>query len=246
MLIAAEKEKLPIVEEGMYDAVCTGIIDLGNQVNETYKNVSRKVRLVFELIGETYEMNDETKARQVAKEFTLSLSEKANLRSFLKTWRGKDFTADELSGFDLKSVLGKPGQLLIIHETSKKGNTYAAIDSLIPLGKGRTVAASLSRQVFFDMDDPDTYGEYEMFPDFLKEKISKAENFGDTGLTYGESLDEDEEDETVRFAKPAKAAAPAKAPAPVKKAATVQKAAPAENVPEINPEDDLNFDTVAA
>jgi hypothetical protein len=42
----------------------------------------------------------------IAKQFTLSLNEKANLRADLASWRGRDFTPEEIRGFDLKNILG--------------------------------------------------------------------------------------------------------------------------------------------
>ncbi|MHA1379626.1 MAG: hypothetical protein ACTSRG_14730 [Candidatus Helarchaeota archaeon] len=45
----------------------------------------------------------------------MSLHAKATMRKFLESWRGKKFTKEELEGFDLQKILGKPCQLQIIH-----------------------------------------------------------------------------------------------------------------------------------
>ena len=37
--------------------------------------------------------------------------------------------------------------------------------------------------VYFDMDDPATYGVFETLPRYIQEKVSQAENFLATGLT---------------------------------------------------------------
>lgn len=235
MLIAAEKPRIPTVEEGVYNVVCTGIIDQGMQVNEKFKNTSQKVRLIFELIGETYELNEEEHTRQVGRDFTLSLGEKSNLRAFLQSWRGKAFTSEELNGFDLKNILGKAGQLQIIHKEGENG-TYAYLNTMLPLPKGTVVPKPENRLVYFDMSDPETYGEFEMFPDFLKERISAAENFEETGL--GTVLDDDEEERAV-----AKTAA---APKATPKAATQKAAAESVPVEEFGPDDDLSFEVNAA
>lgn len=236
MLIAADKPRLPTVEEGLYNAVCTGIIDLGIQTNEKFKKSAAQIRLIFELLGETYEVNDEEHVRQVGRDFTLSLSEKSNLRKLLEGWRGKSFTAEELNGYDLKRILGKAGQLQIIHKEGENG-TYAIVNAMMPLPKGMAAPKPENPLVYFDMSEPDTYGEYELFPDFLKEKISAAENFDATGL--GDSLlDEEEEQPANTVAKPVKQAA--SQTAKVSKPAV--KAQPAEPVEEISPDDDLSFE----
>lgn len=236
MIIAAGKERLPIVKKGIYYAKLVGLIDLGLQRIEKFNKTNRLVRMCFELLGETYEVNEETKGRQVAKEFPLFLSEKANLRKFLESWRGEGFTANELAGFDLRGMMGKTAQIQIAHKEGKNGE-YAVIDSIMAVPEGTKLPKSICDEVYFDLEDPETYGEYELFPDFLKEKISKAENFGATGLKYGEELDVDEDEN--RFAKPA-SAAPAKT-APSKAAPDAK-----EPVEEINLDDDLSFEVNAA
>lgn len=236
-MLIASKPNIEIVEAGLYTAVCTGVIDQGLQVNEQFNKSAPSVRLIFELVGETYEYNDEEHTRQVGRDFTLSLGEKSNLRGFLQSWRGKSFSSDELNGFDLKTILGKAGQLQIIHRESKSsGNPYAYVNNMVPLPKGMAAPKPENRLVYFDMDDKDTYGEYELFPDFLKDRIAAAENFEATGL--GVTLDDDEDEKPA--AKPAAApkAAPKAAAQPVAPAATA-KPAPAE---EISPDDDLSFE----
>lgn len=240
MLIAADRPRLPTVEEGLYNAVCTGIIDLGIQTNEKFKKSAAQIRLIFELIGETYEVNDEEHVRQVGRDFTLSLSEKSNLRKLLEGWRGKSFTAEELNGYDLKNILGKAGQLQIIHREGENG-TYAIVNAMMPLPKGTAAPKPENPLVYFDMSEPDTYGEYELFPDFLKEKISAAENFDATGL--GDSLlDEDEEESAQAAVKPVKQAAAQTARA----SRPAVKAKATEAVEEISPDDDLSFEISGA
>ena len=51
----------------------------------------------------------------ISKEFTLSLHERANLRRVLISWRGRQFTAEELGGFELANVLGANAMLNVVH-----------------------------------------------------------------------------------------------------------------------------------
>ena len=63
------KAKVPPVEAGVYMAVCIGLIDLGEQYSEKFKNYSYKVMYVWELPGETIEIDGEQKPRQEFMEF---------------------------------------------------------------------------------------------------------------------------------------------------------------------------------
>jgi hypothetical protein len=69
----------------------------------------------------------------------LSLHEKANLRKFLESWRGRAFTKEELDGFDIFTVLGVVGQVQVIHNVGDDGQTYANVKAVMPLPKGMKV-----------------------------------------------------------------------------------------------------------
>jgi hypothetical protein len=91
---------------GTHAARCIRLIDLGTQQGEwqgkpTFKN---QVLVMWELPDELMEAQDDGQPRPfiVSKFYTNSLSEKANLRKDLTTWRGRDFTDDELDRFDLQ------------------------------------------------------------------------------------------------------------------------------------------------
>src|SRR4051812_8473744 len=66
-----------------------------------------------------------------SKNFTPSLNEKANLRKFVRGWLGRDLTKAELDDFDTESLIGKPAQLVVIHE-HKDNETYANIAACTP------------------------------------------------------------------------------------------------------------------
>lgn len=170
---------ISILDEGVYEAVCTQIIDLGKQFDETFGKSSYKIMIVWEVLGQTITIGDTEYPRQVNKMFTNSLSEKSNLRKTLQAWRGRAFTADELKSFDLTKLIGSGAQLQILHKSGRKG-TYAAVETVIPTaGKKRLKVDG----TIFDLDDPDTYGVFQSLPGYVQQIISKAENFAYTGLS---------------------------------------------------------------
>ena len=125
-------EPIPL---GVHAAICVGLFDLGTSINEMFGNRAHRVCITWEfpqiriqLIkdGEILEL-----PRQLSQLFTLSLSEKANLRKVLTSWRGRSFTDGELRGFDLKAILGKPCSISILHD-HKNGKTYSKIGAVLP------------------------------------------------------------------------------------------------------------------
>jgi hypothetical protein len=93
------------IPPGMYLGRCYRIVDMGTQKSEYLGQVKHlpKVMLQFEVHGEDDTGKPLITAKgepmTISKNFTLSLAEKATLRKDLQTWRGKEFTADELRGF---------------------------------------------------------------------------------------------------------------------------------------------------
>lgn len=189
-LVAKETmERIPPLDEGIYEAVCSGLIDLGRQYSEQYNKSNDQVRLVWDVLGETVKYGDKESPRQVFSDLTVSLDEKSNLRKLLQSWRGKSFTPDELKGFNLCNVLGVGCQVQIIHKSNDRG-TYARVNTVIPLPKGKK-SPQVATTVF-DMSDDATYPVFEALPHYLQVRISEAENFDDTGLVVSEKKAGDE------------------------------------------------------
>jgi hypothetical protein len=161
------------------------VLDLGTQYNATYDRSAHQVRLVWEIAGESVEINGETLPRQIFKDFTASFDDRSNLRKMLQSWRGKPFTPEELKHFDLPNLLGAACLLQLIHKTSERGNDYAVVENIMALPKG-AAKPKASRADRFDLDDPATYGIFETLPRYTQEKIALAEEFAKTGLELPE------------------------------------------------------------
>jgi hypothetical protein len=120
--------------EGQHRAVCCDVVDLGMVTSqwEGQTRTAHKVRLVFQID----EPMDDGRPFMVSQQFTLSLHEKAALRKFLEGWRGVAFTAQELAGFDVETLLGANALLQIIHAHKPDGKTFANINAVMRLPKG--------------------------------------------------------------------------------------------------------------
>lgn len=164
------------VSEGVHIANCISIIDLGDQYSEKYDKTQRKVLLTWEVTDETIEIDGEEKPRVISNEYTLSLSEKANLRTHLEAWRGKNFTQEELDGFDLQNVLGKPCQLSIVHN-ERNGNVYANIKSIMSIPKGMPTPPVVSELTYFALDDAASLSLIDKLPQWIQDKIKKSTTY---------------------------------------------------------------------
>ena len=120
--------------EGQHRGVCVDVADLG--MVDSQWGLKPTLRLAFE-IDEAMTMDDGTvRPFVVIQRFTASLDDRSNLRKFLKMWRGVDFTAEELKGFDIDKLLGAPCSLVIQHDAAKDGAAYANIVAIMKNPKG--------------------------------------------------------------------------------------------------------------
>jgi hypothetical protein len=170
------------VPQGMHLARCYRIVDLGTQ-ETTYLGAIKhlpKVMLQFEVHGEDEDGNAIVTAKgepmSISKNFTLSLAEKATLRKDLQTWRGREFTADELRGFELKNVLGAWGMISVIKAMGNNNKEYtniAAIMSVPQAVKKAGMPQHHNDLKMFSIEEPDM-ALFDSFSNGLKEKISKS------------------------------------------------------------------------
>lgn len=136
---------------GTHSARCIAIIDLGTQKTTFEGEAQIKHQLVmrWELSNELMTSGDFAgKPFTVSKFYTASLHEKAGLRKDLAAWRGRDFTQDELKGFDLKNVLGHACMLAV--GLSEKGK--AKVTSVMGMPKGMTVPPQVNPSFNFSLD----------------------------------------------------------------------------------------------
>ena len=119
-------------DEGQFAAVCVDVVDLGERVEQYPGKPARivaKCALVFvtDTVGET---------KEIAREVTVSMGEKANLRAFLEAWRGKSYTPEQATaGVPLHKLVGHAALISVEHKRSAKGRTYGLIKTIAPLPK---------------------------------------------------------------------------------------------------------------
>lgn len=165
------------LEPGTYPAICYGLIDIGVQYNETYKNSSQKIIIMWEIPSETITIDGEEKPRVMSQTYTSSLNERAALRRDLALWRGRDFTEAELASFDLKTIVGVPCLLTVV-QREYNGRTYANIGGVTKMAKGMAKPKGTLEKVVFDLDT-DPLDKIAELPEWIQERIKKSETYKD-------------------------------------------------------------------
>lgn len=167
------------VAPGMHLARCYRIVDLGTQKSEYQGQIKhlKKVMLQFEVHGEDESgkalVTAKNEPMSISKNFTLSLAEKATLRKDLQAWRGKDFTSDELRGFELKNILGAWAMITAAKSIGNNGKEYTNVISINPVPvaiKKAGLPEGFNKLSMFVIDEPDME-LFETFGNGLKEKI---------------------------------------------------------------------------
>lgn len=162
-------------------ARCTRIIDLGTVDGEWQGKAKKQHKIVFGF--ESAMLMDDDQGEWAGKPFlittnyTASLSEKANMRKDLESWRGRKFTKPELDAFDLKNVLGKACFLNMVHsDPNAQGKVYSNIGAIMPLPAGMTAPAAVNPLIFFTLAEFDQ-SQYDALTDYYKEKIALSDEY---------------------------------------------------------------------
>lgn len=177
---------VPLLEEGTYPAVCCALVDLGEQYNEKFGKLQKKLIVGWEVIGESVEIDGELKPRTFYRTYTASLNEKSELRKHLKAWRGRDFTAEELTAFDLKNIIGAPCFIQIIHNTATNGNTYANLAAVTKLPKGYPSPKGELPPMTYDIEGDDP-AAISALPAWMQELIRKSSSYQSRTNAAGDS-----------------------------------------------------------
>lgn len=170
------KPKLPPVEPGVYLAVCVHSIDLGEQLCEYKdkgKSYNNQVQLVFELAGETVEVDGEQLPRTLSRTFNFTRGKNGGLRKFVQSWLGRQFSDEAFGELDTNDLVGVPAQLSVVLNESGE---YANIDAVMALPKGMPAPKPTLPLIRFDLEPWDD-AAFEALPDWAREKLKKSTQY---------------------------------------------------------------------
>lgn len=185
---------------GTHVARCVHVIDIGTQRGEYQgKATSRRQCIVgWELPTELQSEGDFAgQPFRVSRFYTASLGKKASLRADLQNWRGRDFTEEELAGFDPKNIIGKPCMLsLTLNDKGK-----AKVSGVMAMPKGMEVPAQLLPSVYFSLDQFDRE-TFEGLSDGIKKMVVSSPEYQAATKPLGDARRdprENEDDEDIPF-----------------------------------------------
>ena len=211
MLVArATESNFKPVPPGMHLARCYRVVDLGTQ-ESTFQGTTKtqhKCMIQFEVHSEDEDGNplktDKNEPMSISKTYTVSLGENSAMRRDLAAWRGRDFTKEELRGFELKNILGAWGMISVVQTEGNNGKTYTNIAAVMPVPpniKKMGLPEAHNEAQMFSISNPDME-LFESFSQFLQDKISASPEWQarhkQTKPIYSGSA-EDIEDDKIPF-----------------------------------------------
>ena len=164
---------------GTHFARCVRIIDIGTQFGEYQgkPNAARKIVVGWELPNERMTEGEYAgKPFVVTKWYTASIGEKANLRKDLVNWRGRDFTEEELKGFDVKNIL--TATCLLSLTPNDKGKVR--VTGVMKPPAGTAAPAQVNPVLYFSLErDEFSQATFDGLSEFWQTEIKKSPEWAD-------------------------------------------------------------------
>lgn len=167
-----------LIPEGSYQAIIYSILEMGTQVNPMYQTESQKIRVTYELPTELKVFKEENGEQPlvISQEYTLSISEKANLRKVIEACDKTAFKPNEEDGlvsdeYDVNKLIGKNCLITIKHKVKSKGDgSYQIVENVTMLPKGMLPKNQINETKVLEFDN---WNEelFQSLPQFLKDKI---------------------------------------------------------------------------
>jgi len=199
-----ESKTFAIPDPNTYKARCVRVVEIGKQ-KTTYAGVEKEkpqVILQWELFGAK---GAEENPFLISKWYGFNLAPKSTLRSHLKSWRGRDFTDEELAGFSLGKILGANCTLTLVHE--QKGEyTNAVIAAITPVDQELLPRVKAFKQttelLHFELDKAGEIGfetNYNLLPEWMKKQVHKSKEWPDVlRKIHGGTMPQAKQDLTQR------------------------------------------------
>ena len=157
-----------VAPEGTQAAICYGVILYGTV--KTNFGDKKKIRLIFELHGD--EKMKDGRLFTVSQDFIFSCNEKATLRQFIESWRGRKYTTPELrelGGLPISKLIGQPALLSVSH-TPYDESVWVNIASIMKLPKGMAVPTQVNENLIYNVDAHDE-SAFQKLSKRLQERI---------------------------------------------------------------------------
>jgi hypothetical protein len=124
--------------EGQFAMVCVDVVNLGYNIETFPGQPPREVpKLALVFVSGERQADENKSLALVTVEMTNSAGEKANLRKFIESWRGKSYTAEQVSeGLPITKLHGQAALISVEHILTRKGRKFAKVRAVSPVPKG--------------------------------------------------------------------------------------------------------------
>ena len=150
---------------GTVNAVCTKIIDMGTQ--ETKFGSKRELWIFWEVS----QLMEDGRPFSVRNTYAASVHPMSNLGKHLKSWMGRDLTAEEGINFDIKQMLGKGAILTLV-----ENGDYINVATVAGLIDGMTPLVPVGELVYFDLDNYDE-AIFAGFSEKMRKMIAETKEY---------------------------------------------------------------------
>jgi len=159
-ILESKKDFTPL-EDGIYQAVCVGIYDIGTQVNKFDGKERHKLIIEWEIqTGDTH---------YVYKTYTASLRPNSVLYKDLTGWVGK------IEGsFDLEKLLGLNAQLMI-KSVDVNGKTYFNVVNVMGVSKTMKPLEPKKKPTLYTLEQGFTLSDD--IPEWIKNVIKNSKEY---------------------------------------------------------------------
>jgi hypothetical protein len=184
------------------------VIDLGTQDSVRYGNASHKIRISWELCEEKADFGKgKPEPFMVSMTVNFFFGKNSNFTRLLEGWKGGTFSDADFEKFELKSLVGKPCMINVVHATSGD-REYANVASVspLPLKWADRVPPMVNPGVFFEVEMGPESREFLLLPDFLQKIIAQCHEWREKGVAPSKEdpfADTDEDDEVNKEAQAA-------------------------------------------
>lgn len=155
------------VPPGTHIAICYRICYCGTQPDSGF-GPKKKLVISWELPHERIQWEGKEMPMTVSRFYTIGASggmnKKSGLRKDLSAWRGRDFTPEELQGFELKAILGKGCQVVV----EQNDNGKSAVTGVVGLPKGIAATPPINPIVEYSIDDGKEVEAFKQLPEWLQ------------------------------------------------------------------------------
>jgi hypothetical protein len=158
---------------GNHPAILIGLIDAGTHPIEFKDGTKdlRQVILVWELPAE---IRPNGEPFILAKQYTHSFAESANLRKMVQGWRGRNF--EEGEHFTLVTLMDKPCLISVVHKKGSKDRTFHEINGVGCVPKGMVVPQRHHETFIYTVNGTDEPPTFDWLPYIYGQSIADIVN----------------------------------------------------------------------